>query len=165
MAQTLENIKGGGGSIKVGAVGTIGNLMTRELESAKSTPQTQSVSRSRLQTAPVSVPCGATPRRLQARRSLDEASSSGNGKKVNSPSPEAPKRSKGYTGSSRQVPMLGSDNISLDRTPSRENSIKKGPHLVDIVDVKCGDPHKSWMNPVANRLKKLGFAKLSETIG
>ncbi|CAM8909294.1 unnamed protein product [Rhodiola kirilowii] len=163
MAQTLENIKrGGGGSIKVGAVGTIGALMTRELESANSTPHAQSSSRSKLQTAPVSVPCGATPRRLQARRSLDEASSSS--KRVDNMSPEAPRKSKGYPGSSPQVPMLGSDSVLLDRTPSREKMNKNGPQLVDIVDIKCGDPHKSWVNPVANRLKKLGFTKLSETI-
>ncbi|CAM9003861.1 unnamed protein product [Rhodiola kirilowii] len=124
MAQTLENIKRGGGSIKVGAVGTISALMTRELESANSTPQAQSSSRSKLQTAPVSVPCGATPRRLQARRSLDEASSSG--KRADNLSPEAPRKSKGYPGSSRQVPMLGSDSVSLDRTTSREKNEQEG---------------------------------------
>lgn len=171
MPQSLESIKGGGGSIKIGAVGTIGALMTKELESTNSSPQTQLYSRTKLQTAPVSVPCGATPRKPPARRSMDEASSSSNGKIPNNLIPEAPRRSKvlinreRYTGCSRQVPMLGSlDNISLDGTPNREKVNKKGTQLVDIVDIKCGDPHKSWVNPVANRLKKLGFAKLSETI-
>ncbi|PIN15371.1 hypothetical protein CDL12_11991 [Handroanthus impetiginosus] len=36
MVQTLEAIRGGGGSIKVGTTGKISALMSRELESTKS---------------------------------------------------------------------------------------------------------------------------------
>ncbi|KAJ6887073.1 hypothetical protein NC651_027435 [Populus alba x Populus x berolinensis] len=39
MVQKLEAIKGGGGSTRVGTTGTIGALITRELESIKPSPQ------------------------------------------------------------------------------------------------------------------------------
>jgi hypothetical protein len=62
------------------------------------------------------------------------------------------------------MPMLGSDNSTLDRTPSREKSDKKATHIVEIVDIKCGNPDRAWANPITNKLKKLGFSKLSESI-
>lgn len=70
MAQRLEGIKGGGGSIKLGTTGTISSLMTRELDQISSIPHKQvpSTSRSKPRTLPVSVPCSSTstiPKRLQ----------------------------------------------------------------------------------------------------
>ncbi|KAI3686230.1 hypothetical protein L1987_79904 [Smallanthus sonchifolius] len=38
MVQTLEDIKGGGGSIKIGATGTISALMSRELQNSTPDP-------------------------------------------------------------------------------------------------------------------------------
>ncbi|MFS7940668.1 hypothetical protein Hanom_Chr05g00467141 [Helianthus anomalus] len=38
MVQTLEDIKGGGGSIKIGTTGTISALMSRELQSSTPDP-------------------------------------------------------------------------------------------------------------------------------
>ncbi|CAL5359907.1 unnamed protein product [Camellia sinensis] len=74
MVPTLEAIKGGGGSIKVGSTGTIGTLMSRELESTKSDPQTP---RKKSPTVSILVPSDATtPKILKPRTSLDEASSS-----------------------------------------------------------------------------------------
>ncbi|KAK1407037.1 hypothetical protein QVD17_38647 [Tagetes erecta] len=40
MAQTLEDIKGGGGSIKIGTTGTISVLMSRELANSTPDPST-----------------------------------------------------------------------------------------------------------------------------
>ena len=60
--------------------------------------------------------------------------------------------------------MLGSDNIALDRTPRRQKSDKKVSNLVEVVDIKCGNPDRAWASPITNRLKKLGFSKLSESI-
>ncbi|POO00400.1 hypothetical protein TorRG33x02_038130 [Trema orientale] len=73
MVHSLEAIKGGGGSVRVGTTGTISSLMTRELDSMKAASQKpSSSSTNKLQaTAPV------TPKRFQARKSSDEASSSG----------------------------------------------------------------------------------------
>ncbi|CDY17278.1 BnaA10g09120D [Brassica napus] len=62
--------------------------------------------------------------------------------------------------STHQLPMLGSDNVSLQGTPKRE----KRMNIVDIVDVKCGNPDRAWANPITSRLKKLGFSKLNESI-
>lgn len=165
MVQTLEAIKGGGGSIRVGTTGTIGSLMTRELESVKSAPQMPVSSRDKPPAVPVSVPCGATtPKRLQPRKSLDEASSSGSNKHINHRSPEIARKTKNYIHKSHRIPMLGSDNIVLDRTPNRKKTDKKGSYIVEIVDIKCRNPDRAWATPITNRLKKLSFSKLSESV-
>ncbi|KAL7103478.1 hypothetical protein ACP275_08G182000 [Erythranthe tilingii] len=140
MAQTLEAIRGGGGSIKLGTIGTVSALMSRELDSAKSTS--------------ANVP------------SVDEASSSTSSFK-NHKLPENTKRTtKNHTRTTTQIPMLKSDDtISTDGTPIRQKKpIKKGPGIVEIVDIKCGSSDKKWVNPIKHRLKKLGFSKLSHSI-
>lgn len=62
------------------------------------------------------------------------------------------------------MPMLISDSITLDRTPSRGKNDKKASKIVEIVDVKCGNQERAWASPITNRLKKLGFSKLSESV-
>lgn len=158
MVHTLETIKDGGGSIKVGTTGTISSLMTRELESIKPALQTP-------QTPPVSVACGATSaKRLQPRKSLDEASTSSSSSNTIRRSHEVVRKTKSYTKSTHRVPMLGSDNKMPDRTPNRQKTNKKGPNIVEIVDIRCGQPDRAWANPITNKLKKLRFSKLSESI-
>ncbi|XWS51901.1 hypothetical protein CRYUN_Cryun11dG0021500 [Craigia yunnanensis] len=165
MVQKLEAIKGGGGSIKVGTTGTISSLMTRELDSLKSAPQTPVSFRHKPQTIPVSVACGsATPKRLQLRKSLDGASTSGSSKSMSYKSPQTSQKTISFPKNIHQIPMLGSDNIALDRTPSRQKSDKKVSNIVEVVDIKCGNPDRAWASPITNRLKKLGFSKLSESI-
>ncbi|CAI0379946.1 unnamed protein product [Linum tenue] len=61
--------------------------------------------------------------------------------------------------------MLGSDNLTLERTPVREKrSNKKVINLVEVVDIKCGSPDGTWATPLTSKLKKLGFSKLSESV-
>ncbi|KAL1206499.1 hypothetical protein V5N11_027072 [Cardamine amara subsp. amara] len=182
MVQKLELIRGGGGSIKIGATGTVATLMTRELDSMKQQPSPQTpTSRPIRTTIPVSVDCGtssSTPRRSKPRKSSDEASSSSSNNNANNVrTPKGPntksthqlpvvgsdnvRTPKGHnTKSTHQLPMLGSDNISLQGTPRRERRM----NIVDIVDVKCGNPDRAWANPITSRLKKLGFSKLNESI-
>ncbi|XP_057951005.1 uncharacterized protein LOC131145839 [Malania oleifera] len=167
MAQTLDAIKGGG-SIKVGTTGRIGALMTRELESIKSAPQTPASSRTKALLNPVSVPCSATiPKILKPRRSLDEGSSSGGGSSSTATSGrkslEIAQKTKSFNRKTHRIPMLSSDNISSDGTPTREKKDKKGPY-VEIVDIKCGRTDRAWASPIKNQIKKLGFSKLSESI-
>lgn len=161
MAQTLEIIKEDGKSIRIGTTGTIGSLMTRELESVKSVSQVPTISpRNKAPMVAVSVPCSTSaPKKLQPRTSSDEASSS---KSVNHRSPETARKTKNYTRKGHKIPMLGADNISLDRTPCRQKTEKKGS--VEIVDIKCGNTDRAWSSPITNRLKKLGFSKLSESM-
>ncbi|XP_051134768.1 uncharacterized protein LOC127253977 isoform X2 [Andrographis paniculata] len=155
MVQTLESIRGGGGSIKVGTTGTISALMSRELDSAKSATKAPSSITS------VSVMLGNTsPRKL---KTIGEASSSTTGSVKNHKSPETTRRTKRHGGHTHHIPMLTADNMSLDGTPMRQKPIKKGPNVVEIVDLKCGNPDRNWVNPITNRLKKLGFSKLSES--
>lgn len=202
MVQKLEQIKGGGGSIKIGATGTVATLMTRELDSMKQTSPKTPTTRPIRTTIPVSVDCGtssSTPRRTKPRKSSDEASSSSNVNNVRTPKSHNAKTthqlsmlgsdnvrtSKGHnaksihqlsmlgsdnvrtpkghhnTKSTHQLPMLGSENVSLQGTPRRE----KRMNIVEIVDVKCGNPDRAWANPITSRLKKLGFSKLNESIG
>ena len=165
MVQKLEAIKGGGGSIKVGTTGTISSLMTRELDSIKSAQQTPISFRHKSQTIPVSVACGsATAKRVQLRKSLDGASTSGSSSSMNYKSPQTAQKTKSFPKNIHQIPMLGSDNIALDRTPSRQKSDKKVSNIVEVVDIKCGNSDRAWASPITNRLKKLGFSKLSESI-
>ncbi|KAH6795621.1 hypothetical protein C2S51_036607 [Perilla frutescens var. frutescens] len=143
MAPKLEAIKGGGGSIKVGTTGTVSALMSRELESAPKVPST---------CKPVASIGGATPRRLKL--GTDEASSG---------SDHLDLRRKHRCGGTPQIPMLTASAISVDGTPTRKKAAKKGRGLVEIVDTKCGDPDRTWVNPITHRLKKLGFSKLSDS--
>ncbi|GKV15668.1 hypothetical protein SLEP1_g26437 [Rubroshorea leprosula] len=164
MVQKLEATKSGGGSIKIGTTGTIGSLMTRELDLIKSAPQTLVSCRHKPQTVPVSVSCNcAMPKRLQMRKSLDEASTSGGSNSMNGRSPQNAQKRKCNLKNTNRVPMLGSDNIALERTPSREKTDKK-VNIVEIVDIKCGNPDRAWASPLTNRLKKIGFSKLSESM-
>ncbi|XP_062077764.1 uncharacterized protein LOC133782462 [Humulus lupulus] len=158
MVQSLEAIKGGGGSIRVGTTGTISSLMTRELQSMNTASQKPSSSFiSKPQTDPV------IPRRLKPKKSSDEASSSG-GLGNYTKSPEFSRKTKGYSKKTHRIPMLNSDNIVLDRTPSREKTEKKGSNIVEVVDIRCGNSDGAWKSPITSRLRKLGFSKLSDSI-
>lgn len=194
MVKTLEAIKGGGGSIRVGTVGTIGSLMTRELESSNPTTHTPSSSRHTHLTGSN----GNGP--LKPRTSMDESTNT----RVKHRSPEAVQKTRGqnqhrfpvtitttpkrpkqqapleYVGNSTvnngtsrsdfsgkarshkrsyHIPMLSAENIHLEKTPSRDKPMRKGSNIVDIVDINCGNPGGS----LSNRLKKLGFSKLSQS--
>lgn len=169
MVQSLEAIKGGGGSIRVGTTGTISSLMTRELDSMKapSHKPSSSSSRNKPQPAPLGGASSSptTPRRLlQQTKSFDEASSSRTTGYTNQ---EFARKTKGYPKCNHRIPMLGSDNIELERTPTREKTDKKLPiNIVEVVDIKCGnsDTNRAWTGPITSRLRKLGFSKLSESI-
>ncbi|KAL0406912.1 UNVERIFIED_CONTAM: hypothetical protein Slati_4005100 [Sesamum latifolium] len=152
MVQALEAVRGGGGSIKVGTTGTISALMTRELESTKSESKLPSLSTS------VSVlAADTTLRREKPGTSAGEVGSSTSSCK-NHKGPETARRRKHHSGSS-ETPMLTADDISIDGTPIRQKPVKKGISAVAIVDIKCGNP----VNPITNRLKKLGFSKSSNS--
>ncbi|KAK4373925.1 hypothetical protein RND71_004602 [Anisodus tanguticus] len=125
MVQTLEAIKGGGGSIKVGTTGTIGALMSRELDSKKVSPQVPASSRSKSPTV-CSFIAGSTtsPKRVKPRTSGDEASSSGMSE-GNKKSLEIVRKTKHYSRKTHQIPILESENISVDGTPVRKKADRK----------------------------------------
>ncbi|XP_022139743.1 uncharacterized protein LOC111010581 [Momordica charantia] len=169
MAQKLQSIKGGGGSIKVGATGTISSLMMRELESMRSGPQKSVASKNKSlsSTTTTSTSSAASiPKRLQQSRSLDEVS---NGRRYNSVNNRSFGNSHNSTKTSsrdvHRMPMLGSnDNYTDGNNSYRGKPERKGLRAVAIVDVKCNNPDRAWASrPLSNRLRKLGFAKLSET--
>ncbi|EPS65466.1 hypothetical protein M569_09318 [Genlisea aurea] len=54
-----------------------------------------------------------------------------------------------------------SSKSSRTRHSSRTTT-RKPSSVVEIVDIKCGHPDKTWVNPIANKLKKLTFSKFSE---
>nr|GLL22583.1 uncharacterized protein LOC109187764 [Ipomoea trifida]GMC72463.1 uncharacterized protein LOC109187764 [Ipomoea batatas] len=156
MVQTLEEIKGGGGSIRVGTTGTISALMSRELDSIKPASQTPETSRNKAPSVCAFVVGDATsPKRVKSRTvSADEASSSGGNQR--SPD-ETVCKTRNYHRRTNQIPILESlDNVSVDGTPVRQKGEKKGAYMVEIVDIKCGNV------PIKNRIKKLGFSKLSD---
>lgn len=149
-----EAAKSNGEAIQVGTTGTIGSLMTRELESMKHMPPASVISDRKTQTAPVSVPCGATPKKVQPRRNplndSGSSSSSGHGN-GHGHAQSLPKNG-------HKVPMLSNESISAGRGASQGKATKKGSSfMVEVVDLKCN-------NPMSSRLKKLGFSKLSESV-
>ncbi|MCL7024012.1 hypothetical protein MKW94_029473 [Papaver nudicaule] len=165
MVQSLE-ARGGEGSVKLGTSGTISALMTRELESIKGRPQTTISSGWKPPTTG-----GEVVKRVQPRRATNEVigSRSGGGRirsgNHNKNLENIQKTRHSIQKNNHRIPMLGSENIALERTPNREKpSTTKVSYIVEIVDVKCGKPDR-WSNPIASRLKKLGFSKLSQSIG
>jgi Fe2+ transport system protein FeoA len=147
-----------GGAIKVGTTGTIGSLMTRELDAIKVEPQATATPRLRRQGCPVSVSCGATPRKVVLRKSSSDITSSSNGNRTDRVSAEEACKSRRVSRRNTfNSPMLRSDCALVDRSPNTDKTKKKGSgYGVEVVDVKCG-------NPMSSRLRKLGFSKLSET--
>ncbi|CAN4102735.1 unnamed protein product [Withania somnifera] len=152
MVQILESIRGSGGSIKVGTTGTISALMSRELDSKTSAPPSSVSSRYRSTVCSFAAGDATSPKRTKARTSIDEASSSWIVRKV-----------KHYNCRTPQIPILESENISVEGTPIRQKADRKGTSLVEIVDIRCGSAEKTRAIPMKNRLKKLGFSKLSES--
>ncbi|XP_042503985.1 uncharacterized protein LOC122081084 [Macadamia integrifolia] len=144
MVPTFDAIKGGGGSVGIGATGTISSLMNRELASVKRSPQSPKSSLRRSPTIPVSVPCVSRPKRQQ-RPIVNEATTSGSSKKAHS------------------VPMLGSEDV-VDNSHNRKKTDKKGSYIVEVVDIKCGSQEKPWSNSITHKLRKLSFSKLSQSI-
>lgn len=184
MVQKLEAIRGGGGSIRVGTVGTIGSLMTRELEASSSashgirTPMilVDEASRSDTRTSikqrnrevggrtrgqtqhRISVISATTPKRQKQKAPLDDLGNSSLCKGTVRRTPD----SLGKIQTPRQsshVPMLGYENIYLDKTPTREKPTRRGANLAHLVDIHCGNSTGS----LSDRLKKLGFSKLSQS--
>ncbi|XP_055824857.1 uncharacterized protein LOC129893362 [Solanum dulcamara] len=163
MVQTLEYIRGGGGSIKVGTTGTISALMSRELDS-KTSASTTSVSHRYRSPTVCSFAAGdaTSPKRTKPRTSIDKASRSWASEDYKN-GPEIVRKAKHYNCRTPQIPILESENISVDGTPIRQKSDRKGPTLVEIVDIKCGSAEKTRANLMKNRLKKIGFSKLPES--
>ncbi|TVU38843.1 hypothetical protein EJB05_12235 [Eragrostis curvula] len=159
MPCAAELVHGEGGMIKVGTTGTIGSLMTRELETIKVSPQAAATPRLRRQGCPVSVPCGASPRKIVLRKSASNVSNSNsnNGRTDRVSAEEASKTRRISRRHTFNSPILHSDGVAVDRSPNAEKAKKKGNRYgVEVVDVRCS-------NPMSSRLRKLGFSKLSET--
>ncbi|XP_023523864.1 uncharacterized protein LOC111787980 [Cucurbita pepo subsp. pepo] len=161
-----QSTKGGGGSIKVGATGTISSLMTRELETMRAGPQKLVTSKNKSSSATsASSSAASIPKRLQQTKSFDEVN---NGRRYNTVNSRSFGNSHNTTkaGGSRDVhriPMLGSDTHA-NENGYRDKPERKGLRAVAIVDVKCNNPDKAWASrPLSSRLRKLGFSKLSET--
>ncbi|KAJ3670427.1 hypothetical protein LUZ60_010751 [Juncus effusus] len=148
-------------AIKVGSTGTVASLMSRELDTMKISqiaPQDASSSssntnprRKKNQSNPISVPCGANPKKIVSPKKKN--SSNGDDDKL-------PKRN--VRKSRYDAPILRGDFVGTDRNPNSNPKIgygvKKGNlNFVEVVDLKCN-------NPMSSRLRKLGFSKLSESI-
>ncbi|KAG8080332.1 hypothetical protein GUJ93_ZPchr0007g4926 [Zizania palustris] len=181
MPCAAELANGEAGAVKVGTTGTIGSLMTRELEAIKAAPPPPQVGaatlmptttpRLRRQSSPVSVPCGASPRKIiSLRKSSSNVSSGSRHGRTDRVSAEEEASCKGKPRRSSQrstkpsSPMLRSDGgvlVVVDRSVKAKKKATAacclgGAGGVEVVDVRCG-------NPMSSRLRRLGFSKLSET--
>ncbi|KAJ4981584.1 hypothetical protein NE237_032421 [Protea cynaroides] len=163
MVPTLDAIKGSGGSVRIGATGTISSLMSRELGSVKKSPQSTKSSPRKSPTIPVSVPCVSRPRRQPRRTVVNEASTSSSRNNHRGHGSTQKTRSS-IQKNAQSFPMLGSDGIVFDDSPNRKKPDKKGSYIVEVVDLKCGSHEKAWFNPITHQLRKLSFSRLSESI-
>ncbi|KAJ8622082.1 hypothetical protein MRB53_030611 [Persea americana] len=163
MVQTLKSIHGGGGSVRVGTTGTIGTLMMRELDSLKHMRHSSTSSRKIPPTLPVSVPCHAIPRKSMPRRSLVDETSRSSSSIYRNPR-NTQKMKSDLQKSDHHIPMLSSSDVPMEGKPNGEKLDKKGPSIVEVVDLKCGSLDRPWSSPITTRLKKLGFSKLSESV-
>ncbi|KAJ3687009.1 hypothetical protein LUZ61_016173 [Rhynchospora tenuis] len=141
-------------SIKVGSTGTIGVLMSKELDNTTKNLTRAKISSlsstdpRKMQSSPISVPCGGIVmlnRKMQRIKTMPIREK---------PTVVNPRKSS-------QVPILHSnDNIIMERSASMTDRSKwKGQNcnFVKVVDLKCCN------NPMSSRLRKLGFSKLSES--
>ncbi|KAJ0530696.1 hypothetical protein HanRHA438_Chr10g0463651 [Helianthus annuus] len=153
MARDSEIVKvkeGGGGTIRIGATGKVSDLMMQELESnVKGLSKKPVIKSQRIQTAPVSIDCGGSTKRLQRMITM-------NGHEV------AP-RKKDVKHVSQQIPMLDSEDLWVDKTPVRgEQGKKVTRRIVETVDLKCGKYDGDWsITPIGNQLRRLSFSKIS----
>lgn len=158
MTQIPEFPQGSGESVKIGTIGTIGSLMSQELDSMNTT-QVASSSQKKILNTPLSVPCADVSKRAQPSKILsNEASSSSDNHNPHHLS-NAQKLKQKPLKNGQRAPILTSEAQTDQKTRRNKPACKKGhTHIVEVVDIKCN-------NPMSSRLKKLGFSKLSETIG
>ncbi|KAL0911328.1 hypothetical protein M5K25_019461 [Dendrobium thyrsiflorum] len=156
MTQLSEIPEGSGDSIKIGTVGTIGSLMSQELNSM-STTQVASSYQKKILATPLSVPCADASKTTQPNKILaNEASSSNKHKAHHLSTSQKPMQKPLKNG--QRAPIPTNEEVQTDKKTRRNKNSKKGhTYIVEVVDIKCN-------NPMSSRLKKLGFTKLSETI-
>ncbi|KAK6919371.1 hypothetical protein RJ641_015275 [Dillenia turbinata] len=164
MARMMEG--GGDGSVMVGTTGTISALMAIELESMHcvkhKTPASTSMKTSPKPTIPVSVSCGMSGKWVQPKTSPSSRASTS--RNIDGDSHKGLRHKQIRLHSMQQSAHHGSDDISFYKSSNRKNNPrKKGPYVVEVVDIKCGTPDISWGTPISNRLKKLSFSKLTDT--
>ncbi|XP_024980408.1 uncharacterized protein LOC112517264 [Cynara cardunculus var. scolymus] len=171
MVGICENAKakndGGGGSIRIGATGKVSALMMQELDSniIKTSSKKPEIGSRRMQTAPVSISCGGSTKRLQRMVSMNGGSSRDARDQV---MPEKKNKNKNKKKEvSRQavqrIPMLDSEDSWIDKTPVRakEHDKKVARRIVETVDLKCGKHEGDWsIIPIGNQLRRPSFSKI-----
>ncbi|KGN57999.1 uncharacterized protein LOC101215948 [Cucumis sativus] len=167
MVQKLQPIKGGGGSVKVGATGTISSLMMRELESMRSASKKPVTSKNKSSSAATTTTVSSAasiPKRLGQSKSFVEVSDRRYNSVNNRSFGNSHNATKTGSRDVHRMPMLSSNDVYTDGNSYREKPERKGLRAVAIVDVKCNNPDRAWASrPLSSRLRKLGFSKLSET--
>ncbi|XP_020095442.1 uncharacterized protein LOC109715064 [Ananas comosus] len=144
------------GSIEVGTTGTIGSLISRELDTVKHPP----FSRKKHQTSPILVHYSAISKKPIKKQTpqndFSSSSSSSSNSNSSSNNNHKPRRSVRCDGS--QVPILRVDEIYAERNSNVDvGGSKQRVYAVEMVDVKCD-------NLFIRRHRKIGFAKLSGSI-
>ncbi|XP_027062435.1 uncharacterized protein [Coffea arabica] len=150
----------------VGSIGKVRVLMMQELDSVSSRRRPTNA------TVPVSVYCCEKRRRsVQVKKTKsDQRNSTSTGCKSSILSSDT-RRSSGISSrkkvhnqspSAQSIPMLESEDISLERTPARGCQERRKTRIVEIVDLKCGNSGKGWSSPITDQLRRLSFSKLSD---
>nr|GEV12052.1 hypothetical protein [Tanacetum cinerariifolium] len=156
MVRASENVKvkegGGVGTIRIGATGKVSALMMQELDTnVKPASKKIGAETRRMQTAPVSIDCGGSKKRLKRMMSLNGSGSS-----------NALEKKKNARKGSQQIPMLDSEDLWMDKTPIKGKEHKKvTQRIVETVDLTCGKNDGDWsILPIGNQLRRLSFSKI-----
>lgn len=153
MSQTHQIPQGSADPVEIGTIGTIGSLMSQELDTVNSV-QASSSFRKKNTAAPISASAPKSSRPSEKPSTKVSSCEDHNARRLGN----AEKAKRNFPRNGLLVPIPSEGTNSGRKT--REKMLGKKGHgcLVEIVDVKCN-------NPMSSRLKKLGFSKLSETIG
>ncbi|KAK2978777.1 hypothetical protein RJ640_011303 [Escallonia rubra] len=162
MTRMPENVKDDQGSISIGATGKVSTLMMQELDSIKRKSQSSVPCKRETATVTVSISCGSSMKRIHSRKAPSNcASSSSSTGKRRPGTGSIPRKVRNSRKTAQLIPMLDSEDISIERTPISGKNEKKLPKVVEIVDLKCGNHDREWSSPISNRLKKLSFSSAS----
>lgn len=137
------------GSIEIGVTGTIGSLISRELESIGNSPL---FSRKEHQTSPSLVHYTAISKKPIKKKALQNDFGSSSSSNYNH------ERRRSVRCNGIEVPILRVDTVYTERNSNVDAGGKKHRvYAAEVVDVKCS-------NLFTRRPRKIGFAKLSGLI-
>ena len=146
----------------IGSTGKVRVLMLQDLDLTECSLQKSTSCKRMASPVLVSLNCGASRKSLQLERiSSNNVTTSGSSNSNREKRRNSQKKTH-QTLHPHTIPMLESEDISIDRTPATSETESRRSRIVEVVDLKCGNSRKSWSPPITNDLRRLSFLKLTD---